>query len=294
MPTPAALEAQLAEETGAKQRHYVLSQTRARWTALGVGVALLAGVRLGRLVPISWWFIVGFAATFSAANYAMHRIARDQPFRSWYVHLDFAIGAALISAVLYALGPTGHVVYAAYLITPLQAALYLGPTEAWQALALNLTGFGLVSAIRAAAGEGSGSLFFQEALLAFACVALVPMLTRIVSRLRTTRETLAQVEGGDLTVQVGDQELDDLGYLGLSVNRTTAAIAQIIRQVLRQAQDLAALARQLAGSAQQLQTASQQNSGNAQQLSSGTARQRQLIGHGRADSEAAASIAAQL
>jgi len=295
MPTPAALEAQLAEETGAKQRHYVLSHTRARWTALGVGVALLAGVRLGRLVPISWWFIVGFAATFSAANYAMHRIARDQPFRSWYVHLNFAIGAALISAVLYALGPTGHVVYAAYLITPLQAALYLGPTEAWQALALNLTGFGLVSAIRAAAGEGSGSLFFQEALvLAFACVALVPMLTRIVSRLRTTRETLAQVEGGDLTVQVGDQELDDLGYLGLSVNRTTAAIAQIIRQVLRQAQDLAALARQLAGSAQQLQTASQQISGNAQQLSSGTARQRQLIGHGRADSEAAASIAAQL
>src|SRR5439155_484898 len=46
--------------------------------------------------------------------------------------------------------------------------------------------------------------------------------------------------------------------------------------------------------AQQLQTASQQISGNAQQLSSGTARQRQLIGHGRADSEAAASIAAQL
>src|SRR5207249_4400720 len=116
--------------------------------------------RLGRLVPIARWFIVGFAATFSAANYAMHRIARDQPFRSWYVHLNFAIGAALISAVLYALGPTGHVVYAAYLITPLQAALYLGPTEAWQALALNLTGFGLVSAIRAAAGEGSGSLFF--------------------------------------------------------------------------------------------------------------------------------------
>src|SRR5205809_7010344 len=154
MPTPAALEAQLAQETAVKQRHYVLSPTRARWTALGVGVALLAGVRLGRLVPISWWFIVGFAATFSAANYAMHRIARDQPFRSWYVHLNFAIGTALISAVLYALGPTGHVVYAAYLITPLQAALYLRPTDAWPALELNLPGLGLVLAIRASACPG--------------------------------------------------------------------------------------------------------------------------------------------
>src|SRR3989442_1586392 len=54
------------------------------------------------------------------------------------------------------------------------------------------------------------------------------------------------------------------------------------------------MAQQLAGSAQQLQTASQQISGLAEQLSSGSARQRQLIGHGREDSEAAASIAAQL
>src|SRR5205809_8147963 len=127
----------------------------------------------------------------------MHRIARDQPFRSWYVHLNFAIGTALISAVLYALGPTGHVVYAAYLITPLQAALYLGPTEAWQALALNLTGFGLVSAIRAAAGEGGGSLFFQEALgLALTCVALVPMRTWFVDPVPTAGESPA-AGGGD-------------------------------------------------------------------------------------------------
>src|SRR2546426_11051 len=108
MPTPAVLEAQLAAETSAKQRHYVLANTRARWTVLGVGVALLAGVRLGRLVPVSWWFIVGFAAAFAAANYAMQRIARDTPFRSWYAHLNIAVGAAMISAVLYALGPSGR------------------------------------------------------------------------------------------------------------------------------------------------------------------------------------------
>src|SRR5207253_2705425 len=137
--------------------------------------------------------------------------------------------------------------------------------------------------------------FAQETLvLVFACAALAPMLTRLVDRLRSARETLAQVEAGDLRVKVQDDELDELGFLGVSVNRTTDAIAGIVGQVQQQSQDLAAMAEQLAASAQELQAASQEISATAQQLSDGTARQRQLIGHGREDSEAAAGVAAQL
>ena len=295
MPAPVALTAQLAEESRATQRQYVLASAQARWTLLGLGVALLMAVRLARLVPVSWWLIIGFAALFAAANYAMYRIARDTPFRPGYAHISIAIGSGVISTLLYALGPSGHVLYVAYLIAPLEAAWYLGSTEAWQAVALNLTGFGLATALRAAVGDWSWSLFLQESLgLAFACVVLVPLLTRLASRLRATREALAQVEHGDLTVQVADPESDELGSLGASVNRTTAAIAQSVRQVQQQAQELAAMAQQLAASAQEVQLASQQISATAQQLSRGTARQRQLIGHGREDSEAAAGIASQL
>jgi len=295
MPAPAALTAQLAEQRRATQRQYVLASARARWTLLGVGVALLAAARLARLAPVSWWLIVGCAAVFAVVNGAMYRVTRDTPFRPGYAHVNIAIGSGLISTVLYALGPTGHVLYAVYLIAPLEAAWYLGPTEAWQALALNLTGFGLATALRAALGDWSWSLFLQESLgLAFACVLLIPLLTRIVSRLRATREALAQVEQGDLSVHVADPELDELGSLGASVNRTTEAVAQSVRQVQQQAQELAGLAQQLAASAQAVQLASQQISGLAQQLSHGTARQRQLIGHGREDSEAAAGIASQL
>src|SRR5439155_616016 len=125
-------------------------------------------------------------------------------------------------------------------------------------------------------------------------VALFPMLTRVVARLRAARETLAQVERGDLTVRVDDAELDELGYLGVSVNRSTVATAGTVRQVQHQSQELAAMAQQLAASAQQLQAASQQISTTAQQLTSGTERQRQLIGRGREDSEAAATVASQL
>jgi methyl-accepting chemotaxis protein len=297
MPDAADLAQQLADEGQAKQRQYVLANTRARWSFVGVGVALLAAVRLVRWVPVSWGFIVAFAAVFVAANYAMFRVARDAAFRPWHAHLNIAVGAALISVLLAAVGPTGHVLYVAYMIAPLQAALYLGRTEAWQALILNLTGFALVTAVRAEPGGGGWSwrLFAQESLvLVVACVGLIPMLTRIVARLRAARETLAQVERGDLTVQVDDAELDELGYLGVSVNRSTAAIAGTVRQVQHQSQELAAMAQQLAASAQQLQAASQQISATAQQLTSGTERQRQLIGHGREDSAAAATVASQL
>jgi len=37
---------------------------------------------------------------------------------------------------------------------------------------------------------------------------------------------LATGEAGDLTAKGADAELDELGYLGASVNRTTGAIAR--------------------------------------------------------------------
>src|SRR2546426_11635326 len=114
------------------------------------------------------------------------------------------------------------------------------------------------------------------------------MLTKIVRRLRATREVLAQIERGDLTVALQDPESDELGYLGVSVNRTTEAIAATVRQVQRQAHDPAAMAQQLAASAQELQAPAQQISAAAPQLSTRTERQRQLLGPGREDSEGAA------
>jgi len=288
---------QLAAEERAKQRQYLAANTRARWGFVGFGVALLAAVRLARLVPISWPFILGFAVAFAGVNYAMVRLARTQALRPWYAYLNSAVGAAMISAILSAAGPTGHLLYVAYLIAPLQAALYLGANEAWQALVLNLAGFTLVTALRTSQGAPgwAWSIFLQEGLvLVFATLALVPALSRIVARLQATRETLAQVERGDLTAKVADDELDELGFLGVSMNRTTDAIAGIVRQVQQQGHELAAMAEQLAASAQQLQAASEEISAATQHLSRGTERQRELIGHGRADSEAAAAVASQL
>jgi len=287
----------LAAEDRTKQRQYVLSSTRGRWRVLGLGVVLLSAIRLAGVAPLAWSFVLGFAVAFAAVNYTMARVARSDDLPPWYLHATIAVGAAIISAIVYAVGPTGHLLYVAYLIAPLQAALYLGRNEAWQALIVNLAAFALVSGVRTSQGAPgwSWSTFLEESLVLLVTgAALVAMLSRLVARLRATRTTVARLEAGDLTVRVPEDAPDDLGFLGVSVNRTTDGIAAIVRQVQRQGQDLAATAQQLSASARQLQAASQGISTTTQGLTRGVERQRELIGHGRADSEAAAAVASQL
>src|SRR5437016_6290315 len=197
MPDAADLTDQLADEDRAKQRRYVLANTRARWRFVALGAVLLAILRVAKVAPVSWPFILGFAGVFAAVSYAMLRMARGGEFRGWHPLADMAVSAAMISAVLYAVGPTGHLLYVVYLIAPLQAALYLGQTEAWQALLVNLTGFGLATAVRVSQGTPgwAWSAFAGETLvLVLVSAALVPTLARFVTRLQAARSTLAQVE----------------------------------------------------------------------------------------------------
>ena len=277
----------------------MLSNTRARWGFVGFGIVLLSAVKLAGIIAISWWFILVFAVSFVAANAGVRRLVERESFQPWYAQLNLVVGCLLISAVLFAMGPNGHVLYGAYLIAPLQAALYLERREAWGALIINLTAFTLVTVVSQVAGHGwSWSFYIQESLvLVFACVALVPMLVQIVDRLRMARGVLGEIERGDLTRQMdssADAASDELGFLGVSVNRTTAAIGDIIREIGRQGGALATMAGGLATAARDLQTSSQSISTTTHQLSEGTERQRQLIGYGRQDSEAASGLATTL
>ena len=105
---------------------------------------------------------------------------------------------------------------------------------------------------------------------------------------------LTQIEAGDLTVQVADPELDELGYLGLSIDRTATAIAETVRQIQGQAQHLAAIAQELAAAAGQLQASAQAISATASHLSQGTERQRVLIDSGVSDTQSVAGVAETL
>ncbi len=163
-----SLEHQLLEERHAKQRQYVRANTRARWGFVGFGAVLLV------IVTKSPWIALAFAASFAAANAGVRRLVRRAPFRPWYAQLNLVVGCLMISALLYAMGPNGHVLYAAYLIAPLQAALYLGRREAWGALSTNLAAFALVTALRQAFGPGApGPTLATSVTVVGACAAVL-------------------------------------------------------------------------------------------------------------------------
>jgi methyl-accepting chemotaxis protein len=284
----------LADEATARRRHYVLWSARARWALVILGTILLSVVRLAGIVPIPWAFIAATMPAFALANAALARHARTN-YRPWHPAAHLALGAAVISAVLFGLGPTGHLLYAAYLIAPVQAALFLGRRDAWGALGLNLAAFGAVTVLRHGAGGWGWDVWLQESLvLAFACVAAIPLLSGVVDRLRDARAVLARLEAGDLTVHAADTELDEIGFLGMSVNRTATGIAGIVRAVQAQAQELAAMAQQLAASSQQLQASAQEIAAQAQELAGGTERQQGLIAFGREQAATAETVASSL
>src|SRR5688572_511045 len=288
------LDDQLASERTSRQLQYVLLSIATRWRLIGLAIILLLVVSLIGIVRLSLAYIGGFAVVFFGANYAMLRVVRASTFRPWYAHLNLAIGSAMISAVMYGVGIAGASLYGAFLIAPLQAALFLGRRDAWGAITINVLGFALVTALLGDAGWGWG-LFIQEALvLLFVGIAIVPLLARTISRLRDARVILARVEAGDLTARADDRETDEVGFLSASVNRTTEGVAAIVHEVRRQAHGLAAVAHQLAGSAEELRAASQEIGATTQAMSDGTVRQRQLIGLGQGDTEQAATTAMTL
>jgi methyl-accepting chemotaxis protein len=298
MTGPAAipeLSEQFVAERRAKQRQYVLANAQAHWPLIGVAVLLLGAARLFGIAQVSWIFFVGFTAAAIAANLGLVRLVRQTAFRPVYVTLTLGVGAAMITAVLYALERTGYLLYGAYLIAPLQAALFLGRRAAWTAVILNLAGFAIAAALRSAQDTWGWSIFLQAAVvLAFTSFALIPTLTDIASRLRRTRRLLAQVERGDLAVRLSDPAADELGYLSASVDKTTAAVAEAVREVQQQAQDLSGLARQLVAAASDLEASSRQIAQTTDLLSEGTDRQRRSIESGRGASDAAARITSAL
>ena len=293
--SPPELSEQFTAEHRTKQKQFVLTGIQARWRLIFLGVLLLATVRLMDVVQVSWAFLAGFTVASAAANFAMTRLIRETTFRPGYVVLTLALGAAMISAVLYALDRTGYLLYGAYLIAPLQAALYLGRRSAWTALAINIAGFAIATFFRAGQPQWGWSIFLQATLvLLFTAIALIPLLAEITRRLRRTRRLLAQVERGDLAVRLSDPAADELGYLSASVDKTTAAVADAVREVQQQVQTLLQLARRLGVAAGELQTSTREIASTTDLLTEGTERQRRSIESGRTASDAAARITAAL
>jgi methyl-accepting chemotaxis protein len=109
---------------------------------------------------------------------------------------------------------------------------------------------------------------------------LVPIASRLIGRIRETRDVIAEVEGGNLLARAETQYTDELGLLQRSFNRMLGVLGQLIGVVQREADEVAALADQLAGATSSLSASGTQFARTAVNLTSQLETQRRFAEDG--------------
>ncbi len=131
-------------------------------------------------------------------------------------------------------------------------------------------------------------------LLIVVATQVVPIPTRLINRIRHTRETMAEAEHGNLRARVDGRHRDELGLLQLSFNRMLDAFGALIGSVQREAEEVAALAEQLAGSTGMLSAGGMQFSSAVEELTARLLKQRDFSTIGAEQSQRALETSEQL
>ena len=89
-------------------------------------------------------------------------------------------------------------------------------------------------------------VFVTAGAILLVSTQLVPIASRLIGRIRETRDVIAEVESGNLLARAETQYTDELGLLQRSFNRMLGVLGNLISVVQREADEVAGLADQLA------------------------------------------------
>jgi len=249
-------QALIDEERAKDIATFRIAATRRFWNTIVIACILLAGIRLG-LADLS---LSAGLAMFSAAlgtNWALASIGTStQPYRRWFTYVCAGFDTALISGVVYLCG-SPPVLVLTYLLAIVPYAFDRGPTLGYFATLSSAAGFLLASAAYAQARPADAPPWPQVLLAAVMLVVVAQQVIHIpstlITRIRRTRERMAQVEHGELQIRADARHEDELGFLEMSFNRTLDEITLLIDTVQREADDLAAVAAQVHSAASVIQ-----------------------------------------
>jgi len=109
----------------------------------------------------------------------------------------------------------------------------------------------------------------------------VPIASKLIRRIRDTREHISDAELGDLSARAESRYADELGFLQRSFNRMLEQLGGLIGTMQREAEEVAAAAEQLAGATHGLNSAGTGFASTAQNLTTQIERQRAYAVVGR-------------
>ena len=245
-PSPAPLD--LQNEDRAKDTLTFRLGARRRYILTGVlGVAGLAGSLTG-VAPVSLGVVLGILGAALVLNALLTALAVGPLSGEWWMRYAVAtLDVALISAVVAAMAQNALVMLYFLVIVPY--SFDRGRALGYFTASASAFAFLLVRLPALPPGSGTTArawVVVFAALLLVIASQLVPISSRLIARIRSTRVVVARAESGNLLARVDTRSTDELGLLQQSFDRMLERLGQLIGTVQREADEVAGVAERLA------------------------------------------------
>jgi methyl-accepting chemotaxis protein len=246
--TPALDTRDLRNEDRAKDTLTFRLGARRRYILTAVlGIAGVAG-SLSGIAPVSLAVVLGIAAAALLLNAILTALAVGPLSGVWWMRYAVAtLDVALISTVVAAMAENALVML--YFLVIIPYSFDRGRALGYFTASASAVGFLLVRLPALPPGSGTSARIWVvvfAALLLVIASQLVPISSRLIARIRATREVIARAESGNLLARVDTRSTDELGLLQQSFDRMLERLGQLIGTVQHEADQVAGLAERLA------------------------------------------------
>ncbi len=217
--------------------------------ALIIGAAALVGA-LTHVLPVSPLLDLAIVFGTVALNWILSTLATRARSYHWcwrYVFASFDV--VLVSSIVVTLGNESIAVL--YLFVVVVYSFDRGRALGNYTAAFSATAFVASRWLYALAHPVTDDYqvwtIAAAGLLLLVSLQIVPMASRLIERVRDTRDQMNDAERGNLRARVDTKYTDELGFLQRSFNRMLDHLGMLIASVQREAGEVAAFAEQLAG-----------------------------------------------
>jgi len=287
--TPSLDALDLRNEDRAKDTLTFRLGARRRYMLTAVlGVAGFAGAVTG-IAPVSLAVVLAIATAALLLNAVLTFLAVGPFSGVWWMRYAVAtLDVALISAVVAAMREDALVMLYFLVIVPY--SFDRGRALGYFTASASALGFLLVRLPALPAESGVAAHVWVVAFAALLLVVasqLVPISSRLIARIRATREVVARAESGNLLARVDTRSTDELGLLQQSFDRMLERLGLLIGTVQREADEVAGLAERLAAATGTLSASGSEFAATAVNLTRQLETQRRYTEDGARHSEQA-------
>ena len=251
------------------------ARRRFRATAvIGAGAIVAAFLHVSEARPA---IAIGVTLGIMLVNYLLTRFTtRAETHRPWHRYAFATLDVLLVSTVVMSFGNEALVILYFLIIVPYSfdrgsALGHYTAVASTSAFVASSWLFGVLNpgvVVRPVWTAGAAGLLLVISW------QIVPIASKLIRRIRDTREHISEAELGNLSARADSRYADELGFLQRTFNRTLEQLGALIATMQREADEVAASAEQLAGATHGFNTVGSGFASTAQNLTAQIERQR--------------------